>query len=365
MQPESSSTETRRSQRSNSAARRGRPRGSAIAGSKTSASKRAWYSRMTEICSSSREPKWAKTPDLLICMSFGQARRSTALQAHVRRKRRRGVEDRGAGHCWPFCNRFGGGGFGQGGAYATSRGKPGRVERTVVLFSGNHSARRMTRLTLLGHPAQIRRLDDPKRGLTRGSSLPVPAAGRVGACEESGEWHRAGPPVERGAGLHYSGHHGSAATRRLRASAVVDLGPEPRSSMPATASPGRWAIRYHHPARRRHAAGTATAVRIEGPPDRRRARQRAEPRPGGRRRPLSIRSFAATGMVCAYCDRRPTSTNDAEHIVPTSRRAGHLDSTHARAARCNNYRTTAVPSEAIVAAVPTLYAQPMRDMILA
>src|SRR5665647_3465023 len=28
-----------------------------------------WYSRITEICSSSREPKWANTPDLLISVT--------------------------------------------------------------------------------------------------------------------------------------------------------------------------------------------------------------------------------------------------------------------------------------------------------
>ena len=70
MQPESISTETRRTHRSNSARRRGRPRGAVIEGRNTSSSNFAWYSRTTEICSSSREPKWAKTPDLLTIASF-------------------------------------------------------------------------------------------------------------------------------------------------------------------------------------------------------------------------------------------------------------------------------------------------------
>jgi hypothetical protein len=66
MQPESISVEVRFIQLANMARRRGRPRGAESAGKNTSCSKRAWYSRTTEICSSSREPKWANTPDLLI-----------------------------------------------------------------------------------------------------------------------------------------------------------------------------------------------------------------------------------------------------------------------------------------------------------
>src|SRR6187401_363087 len=73
MQPESISTETRRTQRSNSARSRGRPRGAFIDGRKTSSSNLAWYSRTTEICSSSREPKWAKTPDLLMPVTSARA----------------------------------------------------------------------------------------------------------------------------------------------------------------------------------------------------------------------------------------------------------------------------------------------------
>jgi hypothetical protein len=68
MQPESISIDTRRTQRSNRPRSRGSPRASRRAGLKTSSSKRAWYSRTTEICNSSREPKWANTPDLLICV---------------------------------------------------------------------------------------------------------------------------------------------------------------------------------------------------------------------------------------------------------------------------------------------------------
>ena len=49
------------------------PRASRTAGQNTSSSNLAWYSRMTEICSSSREPKCAKTPDLLICVTSASA----------------------------------------------------------------------------------------------------------------------------------------------------------------------------------------------------------------------------------------------------------------------------------------------------
>ena len=54
----------------------------------TSSSNFAWYSRMTEICSSSREPKWANTPDLLMLRHLGQRADRQALEAHVRRQRR-------------------------------------------------------------------------------------------------------------------------------------------------------------------------------------------------------------------------------------------------------------------------------------
>ena len=73
MQPESISTLTRLSQFSNIARSRGSPRGWRTAGKNTSSSKRRWYSRMTLICNSSREPKCAKTPLLLICMTSASA----------------------------------------------------------------------------------------------------------------------------------------------------------------------------------------------------------------------------------------------------------------------------------------------------
>ena len=106
MQPESSSTVTRRTQRSNSARSRGRPRASLIDGKNTSSSNLAWYSRITEICSSSREPKCANTPDLLICV--------TSASAPIDRPSRPMCEASASAAsrivarvCWPFCSGLG------------------------------------------------------------------------------------------------------------------------------------------------------------------------------------------------------------------------------------------------------------------
>jgi hypothetical protein len=73
MQPESISSLTRLIQRSNIDTSLGRPLGARIAAKNTSCSKRWWYSRITEICNSSREPKWAKTPDLLMPVTSASA----------------------------------------------------------------------------------------------------------------------------------------------------------------------------------------------------------------------------------------------------------------------------------------------------
>src|SRR6218665_515814 len=73
MQPESISIELRFIQLSNSALSRATPRGADRAGENTSCSNRVWYSRMTEICNSSREPKWANTPDLLMPVTSASA----------------------------------------------------------------------------------------------------------------------------------------------------------------------------------------------------------------------------------------------------------------------------------------------------
>src|ERR1700740_475237 len=66
MQPEATSTLTRLTQRANIAFRRWMPRGSFTLGKNTSCSKRWWYNFSTSSCKSSREPKWANTPDLLM-----------------------------------------------------------------------------------------------------------------------------------------------------------------------------------------------------------------------------------------------------------------------------------------------------------
>jgi len=73
MQPESISMEVRFIQLSNRARSRATPRGAAMAGKKTSCSKQWWYSRMTETWSSSREPKCANTPDLLMPITSARA----------------------------------------------------------------------------------------------------------------------------------------------------------------------------------------------------------------------------------------------------------------------------------------------------
>ena len=57
----------------------------------------AWYSRTTEICSSSREPKWANTPDLLICVTSASAPIDRPSRPICDGQAERGVEDRGAG----------------------------------------------------------------------------------------------------------------------------------------------------------------------------------------------------------------------------------------------------------------------------
>jgi hypothetical protein len=119
MQPESISTDTRLTQRSNSARRRGRPRGSRMAGKKISSSNLRWYSRMTEICSSSREPKWANTPDLLMRVTSASAPMlkpsSPMLDA-----RPSAASRMAARVCWPFC----------------SSGRAGRREGSGVSKSG-------------------------------------------------------------------------------------------------------------------------------------------------------------------------------------------------------------------------------------
>jgi hypothetical protein len=61
-------------QLANSARTRGRPRARAWRG-RTPPARSGWYSRITEICSSSREPKWANTPDLLMCVASQRANR--------------------------------------------------------------------------------------------------------------------------------------------------------------------------------------------------------------------------------------------------------------------------------------------------
>ena len=91
------------SARRGTAAAAGRAAG-AWRGWNTSASKRWWYSRMTEICSSSREPKWAKTPDLLMPVTSASAPMDRPSSPNVRGQAQRRVQDGGAGVAWPFCS---------------------------------------------------------------------------------------------------------------------------------------------------------------------------------------------------------------------------------------------------------------------
>src|SRR5471030_282487 len=66
MQPDATSTLTRLTQRANIDLSRWIPRGSLTLGKNTSCSKRWLYSFSTSNCKSSRDPKWANTPDLLM-----------------------------------------------------------------------------------------------------------------------------------------------------------------------------------------------------------------------------------------------------------------------------------------------------------
>ena len=63
---------------------------------KTSSSNLAWYSRTTEICSSSREPKWANTPDLLISVTSASAPIDSPSRPMCDASSERRVEDGGA-----------------------------------------------------------------------------------------------------------------------------------------------------------------------------------------------------------------------------------------------------------------------------
>ena len=106
------------------------------AGKNTSSSKRAWYSRITAICNSSREPKWANTPDLLICV--------TSASAPIDKPSRPMWDDRpsaasriAARVCWPLCRARAAlrgaarrGDAGKGETVKVANG----MKRTVVLF---------------------------------------------------------------------------------------------------------------------------------------------------------------------------------------------------------------------------------------
>ena len=153
MQPESISTETRRTQRSNSARSRGRPRGALIDGRKTSSSNLAWYSRTTEICSSSREPKWAKTPDLL--MPVTSARAPIESPSRPMCDARASAASRMAARvCWPFMSGRAGVGSAEPSVLVSSAlrsestcslGKSGN--RTIVLFCRKVAKRRWFAVT--------------------------------------------------------------------------------------------------------------------------------------------------------------------------------------------------------------------------
>ena len=77
-------------------------RGCCKAGSNTSSSKRWWYSRITEICNSSREPKCAKTPDLLICMTSAKAPMLKPSKP-IWVARPKAASTMAALVCWPLC----------------------------------------------------------------------------------------------------------------------------------------------------------------------------------------------------------------------------------------------------------------------
>jgi len=63
----------------------------------------AVVSRITEICSSSREPRCANTPDLLICVTSASAPSRQPFEPHVRGQPQRGLEDPWHASAGPFC----------------------------------------------------------------------------------------------------------------------------------------------------------------------------------------------------------------------------------------------------------------------
>src|SRR3954468_15180855 len=87
---------------------------------------------MTEICSSSREPKWAKTPDLLICVTSASApmdRPSTPICV----ARPSAASTIAALVCWPFCMARPSRGARPFSGKSDTDMAP-RIKRTVVLF---------------------------------------------------------------------------------------------------------------------------------------------------------------------------------------------------------------------------------------
>ena len=107
----------------------------------------AWYSRTTEICSSSREPKWAKTPDLL--MPVTSARAPIESPSRPMCDASASAASRMAARvCWPFMSGRAGAGSAEPSARVSSAltsestcslGEP--RNRTIVLFCRKDASR--------------------------------------------------------------------------------------------------------------------------------------------------------------------------------------------------------------------------------